>query len=63
MNKPKDRWTKSELTLRPGPVELAKAVIKQWVDDGKPECDAEAIEQWKAVLREAKKLKTVSTIM
>lgn len=43
-------WTKEELTLRQGPVELAKAVIEQWKRDGCPKRDAEAINYWKGVV-------------
>ena len=49
MSKPKDRWTKRELTLRSGIIELAKAVIEQWIEDGKPEKDAETIKFWQAI--------------
>lgn len=55
MGKPKDRWTKTELTLRPGPKELAKAVIEQWHLDGEPECDRAAIEYWKGVIKTCEK--------
>ena len=43
-------WTKEELTLRQGPVELAKAVIEQWKRDGCPKRDAEAIKYWKGIV-------------
>lgn len=49
MSKPKDRWTKRELTLRQGVKELAKAVVEQWIEDGKPECDAEVIKLWESI--------------
>ena len=49
--KPKDKWTKSELALKCGPAELAKAIIKQWHEDGEPKCDAEAIQYWFKVLQ------------
>lgn len=49
MSKPKDHWTKRELTLRQGVKELAKAVIEQWILDGKPECDAEVIKLWENI--------------
>ena len=45
-------WTKEELSLVPGPVQLAKAVIKQWVLDGSPKCDAEAIKYWYGIIQE-----------
>lgn len=44
-------WTKRELTLRLGPVELASAVIEQWIADGKPECDKETIQAWYGIVR------------
>lgn len=44
-------WTKRELSLRLGPVELAKAVIEQWKLDGCPEQDKQAIEYWKEIVR------------
>ena len=43
-------YTKKELILRSGPVELAKAVIEQWIADGKPQKDAEAIKYWQGVI-------------
>ena len=49
MKRPKDRWTKRELTLRQGVQQLARAVIEQWIEDGKPECDKQVIEYWKAI--------------
>lgn len=49
MSRPKDRWTKRELTLRSGIIELAKAVIEQWVEDGKPEKDTEVIKFWQSI--------------
>ena len=52
MKKPKDKWLKKELTLRPGIKELAKAVIEQWQDDGCPACDAEAIKYWKKIVED-----------
>jgi hypothetical protein len=57
-NKPKDHWTKAELTLRLGPIELAKAVIEQWVRDGKPKADEQAIKYWQGVIRECELNKT-----
>lgn len=42
-------WTKRELTLRCGVVELAKAVIEQWIKDGRPACDRESIIFWKQI--------------
>jgi len=55
--KSKKKWTRKELTLRPGMNELAQAVIEQWVKDGKPVTDMEGIQYWKEVLNasEAKK--------
>lgn len=46
----KKKWTRRELTLRPGMNELAQAVIEQWVKDGKPVSDIEGIKCWKEVL-------------
>ena len=43
-------WTKRELTLRLGPIELASAVIEQWIKDGKPECDKEIIKAWYGIV-------------
>lgn len=43
-------WTKKELTLRLGPVELARAVIEQWIADGRPAKDVEAIKYWQGVI-------------
>lgn len=43
-------WTKEELTLRLGPVELAKAVIEQWKKDGCPKRDEQAIKYWQGVI-------------
>ena len=43
-------WTKEELTLRVGYVELAKAVVEQWKKDGKP--DAELIPFWIELIKE-----------
>lgn len=45
-------WTKEELSLRVGYVELAKAVVEQWKKDGKP--DAELIPFWIKLIEEAK---------
>lgn len=49
MSRPKEEWTKRELTLRSGVIELAKAVIEQWVLDGRPEKDLEAIKFWEKI--------------
>ena len=43
-------WTKKELTLRLGPVELASAVIEQWIKDGKPACDEQVIKAWYGII-------------
>ena len=51
MQKPKDKWTKGELSLKPGYQHLAKEIIKQWVRDGKPESDRPQIEIWRRVLK------------
>lgn len=45
-------WTKKELSLRAGYVELAKAVVEQWKKDGQP--DAELIPFWIKLVEEAK---------
>lgn len=50
-------WTKRELSLRPGPVELARAVIQQWLNDGSPAYDKEAIIYWLNLIREYDKEK------
>lgn len=57
MPKPKSNdqdkpWTKKELSLRVGYVELAKAVVEQWKKDGQPE--AELIPFWIGLIEEAK---------
>lgn len=44
------KWTRSELTLKPGLKNLAEAVIRQWHIDGEPECDIETIYLWKKLL-------------
>ena len=43
-------WTKEELSLRVGYVELAKAVVEQWKKDGKPE--SELIPFWIKLIEE-----------
>ena len=45
-------WTKRELSLRPGPVQLALAVIEQWKLDGCPERDKEAISYWQGIVKQ-----------
>ena len=50
MNERIKHWTKKELSLRPGPVQLAMAVIEQWKADGSPKCDTEAISYWVKVV-------------
>jgi hypothetical protein len=56
MNKSKQEqdkpWTKKELSLRVGYVELAKAVVEQWKKDGQPE--SELIPFWIKLIEEAK---------
>ena len=47
-------WTKRELSLRPGPVQLACAVIEQWHKDGEPKSDLPAIEYWYGVINNFK---------
>lgn len=39
-------WTRKELSMRIGFGELAAAVIEQWVRDGRPSSDREAMEYW-----------------
>lgn len=48
-------WTKKELSLRVGYVELAKAVVEQWKKDGMPE--AELIPFWISIIEDAKAAK------
>ena len=59
MNKSKQEqdkpWTKKELSLRVGYVELAKAVVEQWKKDGQPE--SELIPFWIKLIEEAKEQK------
>ena len=50
-NKPVDKWTRDELTLKCGPKELAIAVIKQWHEDGEPKADKSAIEYWFKIIK------------
>lgn len=45
-------WTRQELRLRQGPVELAKAVIEQWKKDGCPKRDEQAIKYWKEIIKQ-----------
>lgn len=45
-------WTKEELSLRVGYVELAEAVVEQWKKDGQPE--AELIPFWIKLIEDAK---------
>lgn len=45
-------WTKKELSLRVGYVELAKAVVEQWKKDGQPE--SELIPFWIKLIEDAK---------
>lgn len=56
MNKSKSKqskdWTKKELSLRVGYVELAEAVVEQWKKDGQPE--AELIPFWIKLIKDAK---------
>lgn len=42
-------WTRKELSMRIGFGELATAVIEQWVRDGRPSSDREAMEYWFSV--------------
>ena len=50
-NKPINKWTRDELTLKCGPKELAIAVIKQWHEDGKPKADLPAIKYWFNIIK------------
>lgn len=50
-NKPIDKWTRDELTLKCGPKELAIAVIKQWHEDGEPKADKPAIDYWFKIIK------------
>lgn len=43
-------WTKRELSLRPGPVQLALAVVERWKLDGCPERDKEAVSYWQGII-------------
>lgn len=43
-------WTKKELMLRPGFVELAKAIVEQWHKDGCPVTDKEGIQFWQEII-------------
>ena len=45
-------WTKKELSLRVGYIELAKAIVEQWKKDGQPE--SELIPFWIKLIEEAK---------
>ena len=45
-------WTRKELSLRVGYVELAKAVVEQWKKDGQPE--SELIPFWIKLIEDAK---------
>lgn len=48
-------WTKKELSLRVGYIELAKAVVEQWKKDGQPE--SELIPFWIKLIEDAKSSK------
>ena len=55
-SKSKDRpWTKQELTLLPGPINLAKAIIRQYILDGKPKSDEQAIKYWQSIIDQYEK--------
>lgn len=49
------KWTKEELRLRDGVVELSSAVVKQWLLDGMPESSRDGIRPWLAILQDAQK--------
>ena len=58
MNGDESEWTREELTVYTEPIAaLAKAVIKQWVIDGKPAAGKPAIDEWFKVLNEVSELK------
>lgn len=44
-------WTKKELSIRVGYVELAQAVVEQWKKDGQP--DSELIPFWTDIIKDA----------
>lgn len=46
----KDKYTRRELSLRPGIRQLAAAVLEQWVADGKPSSDQPSIDIWIRVM-------------
>lgn len=48
---PDKPWTRKELSIRVGYVELAKAVVEQWKADGMPE--SELIPQWVQLIKDA----------
>ena len=48
-------WTKKELSLRVGYIELAKAIVEQWKEDGQPESGL--IPFWIELIEEAKAFK------
>ncbi len=48
-------WTKKELSLRVGYIELAEAVVEQWKKDGQPE--SELIPFWIKLIEDAKSSK------
>lgn len=57
MNGDESEWTREELTVYKEPITaLAKAVIKQWAIDGKPESGKAAIDEWFKILNEVNKL-------
>lgn len=44
-------WKRGEMKLHcHGYYDLAKAVMKQWSQDGRPRCDEAGVKIWKAVL-------------
>lgn len=50
MKKKTDEYTRNELTVKKnGYKDLALAVMKQWVSDGRPEKDRSAMEAWRKV--------------
>lgn len=43
-------WTKNELSIQCGVVALARAVVKRWVDDGRPESEKFGVMPWLNIL-------------
>lgn len=56
MKKENPDWTKKELQLRPGVLELLKAVVEQWHKDGEPQCDKHIIEGYVKMIQQLEHL-------